>query len=149
MCNMIVVFSSLSIFEKLKRIDQSNQMLLLYLWYSDEAGNHMCSFKSRWIITWPNLIRALVELKMVYVNPTWNFLTGSLRPRLVRGMSIPLGKWITIPWNRWRWNEITIPILLFGCNGGIEHCICILLFGTVQYIGELNHIIIKFPKVPL
>jgi len=72
-----------------------------------------------------------------------------VRPRLVCGMSIPLRKGITIHGNRWRWNGITIPIFLFGCNGGIEHCICILLFGTVQYIDEWNYIIIKFSKIPL
>jgi hypothetical protein len=44
-----------------------------------------------------------------------------VRPRLVRGMTIPLGKRIVIPWNRRRWNEIAIPILWFGCNDGIEH----------------------------
>jgi hypothetical protein len=51
--------------------------------------------------------------------------------------------------NEGAWNGITIPILLFGYNSEIKHCICILLFGTVQYIGEYNHIIIKFSKTPL
>jgi hypothetical protein len=73
----------------------------------------------------------------------------TIRPRLVRGMVILLGKWIAIPRNRRRWNEIVIPILLFGCNTGIEKWICIPLFGTMQYAGEWNHIVIKFPKTPL
>jgi hypothetical protein len=46
---------------------------------------------------------------------------GTLRPRLVRRMTIPLRKGIVIPRNRRWWNRIAIPILLFGCNVGIEH----------------------------
>jgi len=63
-------------------------------------------------------------------------------------MAIPLEKIIDIPMNRRMWNEIIILILLFGCNNGIEYCICIHLFGTVQYFGEWNHSIIKFAKTP-
>jgi hypothetical protein len=92
--------------------------------------------------------RNVFLIKSLPLNRKWIETFILLRPRLVCGMSIPLGKRITIPGNRWRWNGITIPILLLGCNGGIEHCICILLFGTVQYIGEWNHIIIKFSKTP-
>jgi hypothetical protein len=51
-------------------------------------------------------------------------------------MAIPFGKGIGIPRIRRRWNGITIPIILFGCNSGIEHYICIPLFSTLQYTGE-------------
>jgi hypothetical protein len=57
---------------------------------------------------------------MVISNKSRDIITSeTIRLRLVRGITIPLGKRIAIPGNRKWWNRMVILILLFGNNSHI------------------------------
>jgi hypothetical protein len=45
------------------------------------------------------------------------------------------------------WNKLAIHIHLFGYNAENRLTNYIHSFGTMQYVGELNHIVILFPKI--